>query len=61
MKEALSSVNKSTNSKETQKKDSTLKKCFDRVGKPTIGEKYVEEFFMKNGSLYQKHQERKIG
>ena len=30
-----------------QKKDPTLKKCFDRIGKPIIKENYVG-FFMQN-------------
>ena len=37
VKEALSSMNKST-IEYLQKKDSTLKKCFERVGKPVIRE-----------------------
>ena len=44
-----------------QKKDSTLKKCFDRIGKPIIRENYVGEFYKKNGLLYRKHQETKTG
>ena len=60
VKEAISSVDKST-IKNLQKKDSTLKKCFDLVGKPIIRENYVEEFFMKNGLLYRKHHEMKTG
>ena len=55
VEEAMSSVDKST-IEDLQKKDSTLKKCFDRVGKPIIRENYVGEFFMKNGLLYLKHQ-----
>ena len=35
VKEAMSSVDKST-VENLQKKDSTLKKCFDRIGKPII-------------------------
>ena len=35
-----------------QLKDSTLKKCFDQIGRPIIREKYVGEFFMENGLLY---------
>ena len=58
--EAMSSVDKTT-IEDLQKKDSTLKKCFDRVGKPIIKENYVGEFFMKNGQLYRKHQETKTG
>ena len=42
-----------------QKKDSTLRYCFDPVGKPIIRENYVGEFYMKNGLLYQKPQETK--
>ena len=48
-----------SNVEDLQKKDSTLKKCFSREGKPIIRENYVEEFFMKNGLLYRKHQEAK--
>ena len=44
-----------------QKKDSALKKCFDRVGKPIIRENYVGELFMKNDLLYWRHQETKTG
>ena len=44
-----------------QRKDSTLKKCFDRFGKPVIRENYVGEFYKKNGLLYWKHQEMKTG
>ena len=55
--EAMSSVDKSS-IEDLQKKDSTLKKCFDRVGKPMIRENYVGEFFIL---LYQKHQETKTG
>ena len=50
----MSSVDKST-IEELTKKDSTLKKCFDRVGKLVIRENYVGEFFMRNGLLYWKH------
>ena len=60
VKEAMSSVDKST-IENLQKKDSTLKKCFDRIGKPIIRENYVGEFYKKNGLLYQKHQETKTG
>ena len=56
VKEAMSRVDKTT-IEDLQKKDSTLKKCFDRVGKPIIRENYVGEFFTKNGLLYRKHQE----
>ena len=56
----MSSVDKTT-IEDLQKKDSTLKKCFDRVGKLIIKENYVGEFFMKNGLLYRKHQETKMG
>ena len=59
VKEAMSSVDKST-IEDLQKKDSTLKKCFDRIGKPIIRENYVGEFY-KNGLLYRKHQETKTG
>ena len=60
VKEAMSSVDKST-IENLQKKDSTLKKCFDRIGKPIIKENYVGEFYKKNGLLYRKHQETKTG
>ena len=60
VKEAMSSVDNTT-IEDLQKKDSTLKKCFDRIGKPIIRENYVGEFFMKNGLLYQKHEEAKTG
>ena len=60
VKEAMSSVDKST-IENLQKKDSTLKKCFDRIGKPIIRENYVGEFYKKNGLLYRKHQETKTG
>ena len=60
VKEAMSSVDK-TIIEDLQKKDSSLKKCFDRVGKPIIRENYVGEFYMKNGLLYRKHQETKTG
>ena len=60
VKEAMSSVDKLT-IENLQKKDSTLKKCFDRIGKPIIRENYVGEFYKKNGLLYRKHQETKTG
>ena len=60
VKEAVSSVNKST-IENLQKKDSTLKKCFDCIGKPIIRENYIGEFYKKNGLLYRKHQETKTG
>ena len=60
VKEAMSSVDKST-IENLQKKDSTLKKCFDRIGKPIIRQNYVGEFNKKNGLLYRKHQETKTG
>ena len=60
VKEAMSSVDKST-IENLQKKDSTLKKCFDRIGKPIIRENYVGVFYKKNGLLYRKHQETKTG
>ena len=60
VKEAMSSVNKST-IENLQNKDSTLKKCFDRIGKQIIRENYVGEFYKKNGLLYWKHQETKTG
>ena len=40
VKEAMLSVDKST-IEDLQKKETTLKKCFDRVGKPIIREIYV--------------------
>ena len=60
VKDAMSSVDKST-FENLQKKDSTLKKCFDRIGKPIIRGNYVGEFYKKNGLLYQKQQEIKTG
>ena len=60
VKEAMSSVDKST-IENLQKKDSSLKKCFDRIGKPIIRENYIGEFYKKNGLLYRKHQETKTG
>ena len=56
----MSSVDKST-IENLQKKDLTLKKCFDRIGKPIIRKKYVGEFYKKNGLLYREHQETKTG
>ena len=63
VKEAMSSVDKWTIDmiENLQKKDLTLKKCFDRIGKPIIRENYVGEFYKKNGLLYRKHQETKTG
>ena len=55
----MSSVDKSTI--EDLQEDSSLKKCFDRAGKQITGENDVGEFFMKNGLLYQEHQETKMG
>ena len=60
VKEAISSVDKLTTEK-LQWKDSTLKKCFDRIGKQIIRENYIGEFYKKNGLLYRKHQEMKTG
>ena len=60
VKKAMSSVNNST-IEDLQKKDSTLKRFFDRVGKPIIREISVGAFFMKNGLLYRKHQETNTG
>ena len=40
VEEAMSSVDKPT-IEDLQKKETTLKKCFDRVGKPIIREIYV--------------------
>ena len=57
--EAMSSVDKLT-IENLQRKDSTLRKCFDRIGKPIIIENYVGEFYKKNGLLYRKHQETKM-
>ena len=47
VKEAMFSVDKST-IENLHKKDSTLKKCFDRIGKRIIRENYVGEFYKKN-------------
>ena len=55
VKEAMSSVDKST--VENLQKDSTLKKFFDRIGKPIIRENYEGEFYKKNGLLYRKQKE----
>ena len=60
VEEAMSGVNKST-IEDLQKDDSTLKKCFDQVGKPIIRENDAGEFFVENGLLYWKHQETKTG
>ena len=60
VKEAMSSVDKST-IENLQKKDLTLKNCFDCIGKPIIRENYVGEFYKKNGLLHWKHQETKMG
>ena len=60
VKEAMFSVDKST-MENLQKKDSTLKKCFNRMGNPIIRENDIGEFYQKNGLLYQKHQETKTG
>ena len=60
VKEAMSSVDKST-IKNLQKKDSTLKKCFNSIGKPIIRENYVGELYQKNFQIYWKHQETKTG
>ena len=40
VEEVMSSVDKST-IEDLQKKDSTLKKCFDQIGKPIIRENYM--------------------
>ena len=58
VKKAMFSVDKST-IENLQKKDLTLKKCFDRIGNPIIRENHIGlgEFYMKNGLLYWKHQE----
>ena len=58
VKEAMSCVDKST-IENLQKKDSTLKKCFDCIEKLIIRENYVGEFYKKNELLYRKHQETK--
>ena len=63
VKEAVSTwstVDKST-IENLQKKDSTLKKCFDLIGKPIIKENYIGKFYKKNGLPYWKHQETKTG
>ena len=60
VKEAMSSVGKLT-IENIQKKDSTLKKCSDRIEKLIIRENYVGEFYKKNGLFYWKHQETKTG
>ena len=52
----MSSVDKST-IEHLQKKDSTLKKCFDHFGKVIIRENYVGEIFTKNGLLYRRQDE----
>ena len=44
VKEAMSSVDKTT-IEDLQKKDSTLKKCFDRVGKPIFREELCWRVF----------------
>ena len=49
VKVAMSSVDKLTI-------ENLQKKCFDRIGKPTIRENYVVEIYKKNGLLYRKHQ-----
>ena len=46
VKGAMSSIDK-TAIEDLQKKYSTLKKCFDRVGKPIIRDNYFGEFFTK--------------
>ena len=48
----MSNVDKST-IENLQKKNSTLKNCFDHTGKPIIRENYVGEFYKKNGLLYR--------
>ena len=49
------------NDESLQKKYSTLKKCFDCIGKLIIRDNYVGEFYKKNGLLHWKHQETKTG
>ena len=60
-KEAMSSVDKST-IENLQKKDSTLKRFFDRIGKPIIRENYVGEFYIKmdcfTGSIKKRRQDK---
>ena len=51
VKEAMSSVDRST-LENPKKKDSTLKKCFDCVGRPIIRENYTLKSSLKNGLLY---------
>ena len=60
VREAMLTVEKAT-IENLQRKESTLKKCFDRIGNPIIRVNYVGEFYQKNGLLYWKHQERKTG
>ena len=60
VKEAMSSVDKST-IEDLHQKDSTLKKSFDCIGKPIVRENYVGEFYKKKGLHYLKHQETKTG
>ena len=60
VKKVMSSVDKLT-IENFQKKDSTLKKRFDGIGKPIIRGNYVGEFYKKNGLLYRRHQETKSG
>ena len=43
----MSSVDKST-IEDLKKKDSTLKKCFDCIGKPIIRDNYLGEFYLTN-------------
>ena len=58
--EAMSSVYKTT-FENLQKKDLTLKKCFDCIGKRIIRENYVGGFYKKHGLLYGKHHKMKTG
>ena len=60
VKEAMSSVDKST-IENLQKKDLTLKKCFDHIGKPIIRENYVGEFYKKNGNALPEASRNKDG
>ena len=60
VEEAMSSVDQST-FENVQKKDLTLKQCFNRIGKRIVRENHIGEFNMKNGLLYRKHQETMTG
>ena len=60
VKEAMSSADDDESAVKNLQKDTTLKKCFDRIGKEILRENYVEKFYKKNGLLYRKHQEIKF-